>query len=961
MSGYRHGAGSDTDQDRRINFRFNGKRYQGYHGDTLASALLASGVRVFGRSFKRHRPRGVFSAGVEEPGALVQVGLDARATPNARASLLAIHEGLEARTSSHWPSVNFDMARTFDLFSGLIPAGFYNKTFIWPSWQFYENLVRHTAGFGHCPKAPDPDQYAERHMAVDVLVCGGGPAGLAAALEYGASGASVLIAEQDSRFGGSLLSSPMEIGGEPSGCWLKTMQDDIAKSRNIEAFTHTSVSGIYDHNLALLVSHAPDAHARETLISARARKIIIAAGAIEQPLIFENNDRPGIMLLSAMQSYLQRFGVVAGKKIVLAGNNDLLYKAASDFAHAGVPIEAIIDSRAEPSAASAHLGLTVHHGCQVIASTGGKSLKGVTVTSLTDGSSAGRAFHISCDALGVTGGLAPTVHLACHANTPLAYDESVAAFAPAATGGDIEVIGAAAGNFDLDASLELIASGTMRTPVSRYSQKIGDRFARVGNTSKQWVDLLYDVTVADLDLAIRENYSSVEHMKRYTTNGMSVDQGKTSNLNALSHLAEVTERAISEVGTTTYRPPYMPVTLGTLAAGRRGRFYAPIRELPMHESHLALGAAMERYGDWVRPSAYPQSGEDEASAVNREALAVRQGVGVCDGSALGKIEVCGPDAAAFLNFIYLNQVPSLQVGQCRYGLMLNEQGVIFDDGVFCRLGSDEFLVSTTSANATRVYHWMEQWLQCELMNMDVTLMNATEDWANVTIAGPQARQLLSRFESDIDVSNEAFPFMSQRTGQFEGVPARILRVSFSGELGFEVYVPSCYGDSLWNEVLARGADLGVAPYGVETMMVLRIEKGFMHVGSDTDSQTVPRDVGWGHVSARKQADFIGKRSLNLPNNVRENRLELVGVEPIDPRGELIAGAHLTAIGEKRSQGYVTSACFSPMLNRPIGLALLEGGRGRMDEEIESFDCGIRRRVRVRPPVFFDAEGTRLHG
>ncbi len=961
MTGYRLGAGSDIDQEQRVHFRFNGKSYQGFQGDTLASALLASGVQVFGRSFKRHRPRGVFAAGVEEPGALVQVGVGARTTPNVRASRLPIHEGLEACTTSHWPSLNLDLARTFDVFSSLIPAGFYNKTFIWPSWQFYEYFVRHTAGFGHAPRAPDPDRYAERTIDVDTLVCGGGATGLAAALEQGASGASVLIAEQDSRFGGSLLSSPMQIVDQPSEQWLTDLLDRIDKSPNIEALTHTSVSGIYDHNLALLVSHAIAGRARETLLSVRAKKIIIAAGAIEQPLVFEHNDRPGIMLLSAMQSYLHRFGIVAGKKIVLAGNNDLLYKAASDFAHSGVSIEAIVDSRCEPSAPYKHLGLTVHHGCQVVASKGGKSLQGVTVTHLNGGDLATKSFDIACDALGVSGGMAPTVHLACHAKTPLAYDQSIAAFVPVVTGGDIEVIGAAAGNFDLDASLELIASGQMRTPVVTYSQGIGDRFARAGNTSKQWVDLLYDVTIADLDLAIRENYSSVEHMKRYTTNGMSVDQGKTSNLNALSHLAEATERAISEVGTTTYRPPYTPVTLGALVGERSGRFYAPVRELPMHKQHLVLGASMELYGDWVRPSTYLKAGEDEASAVNREALAVRQSVGICDGSALGKIEVRGPDAADFLNFIYLNQVPSLKAGRCRYGLMLNEQGIIFDDGVFCRLGKDEFLVSTTSAHATHVYQWMEEWLQCELVNMDVTLMNATESWANVTLAGPNARALLGRFESDIDLSNEAFPFMAIRTGQLEGVPVRILRVSFSGELGFEVYVPSAYGASLWSEALARGADLGLTPYGVETMMVLRIEKGFLHVGSDTDGQTVPRDVGMGGIAARKQADFIGKRSLSLPNNVREDRLELIGVEPIDPRGELIAGAHLTARGEQRSQGYVTSACFSPTLNRPIGLALLEGGRGRLDEEIDSFDCGIRCRLSVRSPVFFDPEGARLHG
>ena len=964
MTGFRHGEGSDTLPGQPIGFQFNGKRYQGQAGDTLAAALLACGVQVFGRSFKRHRPRGVFSAGVEEPGALVQVGRGAGTTPNVRATLLPIEEGLEARTTSHFPSLKFDLLRTFDLLSPLIPAGFYNKTFIWPSWRLYEYFVRHTAGFGHSARAPDPDRYAERHLEVDVLVCGGGPKGLAAAHLFGQSGASVLIADQDTRFGGSLLSSPTKIDGRQSGQWLENTLKSLCDLPGVEMLSETCVSGLYDHNLALLVRQVRDATPREELISVRARKIIIATGAIEQPLVFDNNDLPGIMLLGAMQAYLHRFGVVAGQNIVLAGNNDLLYKAASDLAHAGVFVKAIVDSRFEPGVPYKHLGLQVHLGCQVVAANGRKCVKGVTVSHLMGRDFKTRTFNLACDALGVSGGFAPSVHLACHAKTPLKYDESIAAFVPhrSETGtADIEIVGAAAGNFDLEGSLDAIATGNMRAPVATYSQEIGERFASQGNASKQWVDLLYDVTIADLDLAIREHYSSVEHMKRYTTNGMSVDQGKTSNLNALSHLAEATASPISEVGTTTYRPPYTPVTLGALVGDRTGRFYAPVRELPMHRNHLALGAKMELYGAWARPAAYPKGNEDETNAVRREVLAVRNSVGICDGSALGKIEVRGPDAARFLNFIYLNQVPSLRVGHCRYGLMLNEKGVIFDDGVFCRLADTDFLVSTTSAHADAVYQWMEEWLQCELFDMDVTLMNATESWANVTLAGPAARELLRRFDTDIDLSHDAFPFMSIRTGHLEGVPVRIMRVSFSGELGFEVYVPSAYGPSLWQEALHRGADLDITPYGVEAMMVLRIEKGYMHVGSDTDGQTVPRDVGWGHVRQRKSADFIGKRSLSLPNNTRSGRLELVGVESIDSRGNLTAGAHLVNPGEQGSAGFVTSACLSPTFNRPIGLALLEDGRKRMDEEMTTFDGGIRSRVRITSPVFFDAEGTRLHG
>ncbi len=961
MGGYRIGPGSESRTDEPISFRFNGRKYSGYSGDTLASALLASGVQVFGRSFKRHRPRGVFAAGVEEPGALVQVGSGGRSTPNVRASLLPLEDGLEVRTQSHWPSVRFDLLRSFDLFSSLIPAGFYNKTFIWPSWHAYEYFVRHTAGFGVCAREPDPDQYAERHDLVDVLVCGGGPTGLSAALAAGQSGGRVLLAEQDSRFGGSLLASPMKIHGRRSEQWLQMTLDAIDKMTNVQALTHTRVSGLYDHNLALLNRRNDEAGPREELISVRAKKIIIATGAIEQPLIFENNDRPGIMLLGAMQSYLHRHGVVPGRKLVLAGNNDLLYKAAHDFAQQGIFVKAIIDSRFEPGVSYKHLGLPMHLGCEVVNTQGGNRLKRIVVSQRMGGDFRAKTFKLPCDALGVSGGLAPCVHLASHAKTPLRFKESLAAFVPEPHSDGLHVIGAARGNFDLETSLEAIANGTTESSTASYSQGLGTRISSVGKTSNQWVDLLYDVTVADLDLAIRENYSSVEHMKRYTTNGMAVDQGKTSNLNALSHLAEATGRLIPEVGTTTYRPPYMPVSLGTLVGDKTGRFYAPVRELPMHRQHLALGAEIDIYGAWHRPTCYPRQGEDEDSAVRREALAVRSQAGICDGSALGKIEVRGPDAAEFLNLIYLNNVPTLKVGNCRYGLMLNEKGVIFDDGVFCRLAGTDFLVSTTSAHAAHVFRTMEEWLQCELVNMDVTMMNATESWANVTIAGPRARELLARFDTDIDLSRDAFSFMGIRAGHLEGVPTRIMRVSFSGEVCFEVNVPAAYGPHLWDEALRRGEDLGVTPYGVETMMVLRIEKGFMHVGSDTDGQTVPQDVGWGQVAMRKKADFIGKRSLSLPNNVREDRLQLVGLETLDPRGSLVAGAHLTNKGEASSQGYVTSACFSPTLNRPVGMGLLKGGQQRMGEELDSYDCGIRHALRVTSPVFVDPEGERLHG
>ena len=961
MSGYRIGQGGDIRARKPLRFRFNGKRYQGFEGDTLASALLAAGVRRFGRSFKRHRPRGVFAAGVEEPGALVEVSEADKSTPNERASLVNLREGITARTQNHWPSVEFDLLRSLDLLSSLFPAGFYNKTFMWPSWHWYEFAIRHTAGFGRTPRSADPDKYVERHVSVDVLICGGGPAGLCAARTAGESGASVLLAEQDVRFGGSLLASPISVQGLPGEAWVTSQLDALSSMPSVQTFTHTRVSGLFDHGLALLVRRLEGSGPREELIRVRARKILVATGAIEQPLVFENNDRPGIMLLGAMQAYLHRFGVVAGRDIVLAGNSDLLYKAARDFTEAGVRIRAIIDSREQVSSALEDLHIPVHLGSMVVDTKGRKELRAVQVAKINE-EHATSILTIKCDALGVSGGWAPSVHLASHAKTPLRFEASIAAFVPESNSPSLEVVGAASGSFDLESTLASIASGKAQGPrLGAYSESLGPRICPLGNRSNQWVDLLYDVTLSDLDLAIRENYSSVEHMKRYTTNGMAVDQGKTSNLNALSYLAEATQRSIPEVGVTTFRPPYMPVTLGTLAGNRVGRFYAPVRELPMHDRHRMLGAEFDRYGAWQRPTCYPRPGEDEAKALAREALAVRSGVGICDGSALGKIEVRGPDAARFLDFIYLNNVSSLKLGGVRYGLMLRENGVVFDDGVFCRLADDFFLVSTTSANAASVFTHMENWLQCERPNLEVTLMNATESWGNVTIAGPKARELLSGFETDIDLASDAFPFMTMRTGSIEGVVARIMRVSFSGELCFEVNVPSAYVCDLWDEALRRGEAFGVTPYGVETMMVLRIEKGYLHVGTDTDGQTVPDDVGWGRIASRKQADFVGKRSLRLPHNLREDRLQFVGVEPLKAGEALTTGAHLTKPRSGESQGYVTSSCFSPTLGQHLGLGLLKGGRQRMGEVMETVDGGVRLRVRVVSPVFIDPPGERLRG
>ena len=984
---FRIRQGSDIDPLQPLSFAFNGRRYRGYAGDSLASALLANGVRVFGRSFKRHRPRGLFAAGVEETGALVQLGEGIRTEPIARASLAPLREGLRARTLNHWPSLNWDLLRALDLCADLFPAGFYNKTFIWPSWHFYEPLIRRLAGFGRAPPGPDPDQYAHRHLSVDVLICGGGPVGLAAALAEAEAGQSVLIAEQDARFGGSLLREPALIAGQPSDAWLAEQLQAVQRHPRIEACASTQVAGLHDHNSASLVERHPAFPLRERWLRVRAKRITVATGTIEQPLVFENNDRPGIMLLGAMQTYLRRFGVKAGERIALAGNHDGLYRAALDFAELGVPVAALIDSRAEPNEDLAEqvraLGTAVHPNAMILDARGGKALRGVRVDCLDKGGLKGEPFAIACDALGVSGGPAPAVHLLCHAKAKLRYDERLAAFAPGELPPGLAALGAAAGNFDLENALADIARPEAADGEARAAQRApaqgssdgptsaaagasgrglcGPRRTPGGASKRQWVDLLHDVTLADLDLAVAENFRSVEHLKRYTTVGMALDQGKTSNLNAIARLAETTGRPVAEVGVTTYRPPFAPVSLGVIAGGRQGRFYQPIRESPLHAAQARLGAHFEHYGAWLRPACYPRAGESEFQAICREAGMVREGLGLFDNSPLGKLEVRGPDAAEFLDRVYLNNARSLQAGRGRYGLMLNENGVIIDDGLFFRLADAHFLVSTTSGNAARIHQWLEEWLQCEWTDLDVTVQNATSAWANVTLAGPQSRALLASFNTDIDLSDAAFPHQSIRAGVLEGLPARIMRASFSGELGFELNLPANHGAAFWDEALARGERFGAAPYGVEAAMSLRIEKGYLHIGTDTDGTTTPDDAGWGHLAAAKQTHFIGKRSLARSANRRPDRLQFVGIRPLDEQLPLHAGGHLTAPGESCSQGYVTSACYSPSLGRWIALGLLRRGRERHGETLDIFDGSERRRGWVAAPAALDPEGKRLHG
>jgi sarcosine oxidase subunit alpha len=974
--------GGRLDRTRTLTMRWNGRPLTCHAGDTLASALLAHGERVVGRSFKLHRPRGILSAGVEEPNALVAIGRGATLEPSARATLVRARDGLEARAQNCWPSVRFDVGRTLDALAPLWPAGFYNKTFIWPSWRTYEHIVRRTAGLGDALTEPDPDRYDALTAHCDVLIVGAGAAGLHAARRAARAGMRVIVAEQDFEFGGSLLATSAAIDGMPAADWAASVVAELAANPRVRLLRATTAFGLYDHGHAGLLERTGDVdgassvRARYWRVSANAT--LLATGAIEQPWVFERNDVPGVMLAGAVATYARRFAVAAGRRVVLATNNDSTYAAALELAGAGVSVAALLDCRAEPDAAlvdrARAAGIDVRtHAC-VQAAHGRPALASITTVDLRTGARA----DLACDALGVSAGFAPAVHLWSHARGRLVYDAARRCFLPAAEDGPIAVAGGVTGTATL-AEAFASADRAVDASIARFPHGAGSggplprveelplaatidarRTAPDGRRRRQWIDLQHDVTLADVDLALREGFDAIEHLKRYTTTGMSVDQGKTSNLNALLLVAELTGRAPDTVGTTTFRPPYTPVTLGAIAGRQVGELYAPRRLMPAHAEHVRLDAHFEEAGGWMRPGWYPRAGETAAAAIEREVRAVRSAAGLFDASPLGKIEVEGPDAAWFLDRFYVNNVVTLEIGRARYGLMLNENGVIVDDGTIARLGPQHFVITTTSGGATRIAAMLDEWRQCEWPDRDVVVTPVTTQWATVALAGPRARAILSRLPCNIDLDPAAFPHLAIRTGTLAGVPARVYRVSFSGELGYEINVPARHGAGLWRALEAAGGDDGLTPYGLEALLLLRLEKGFLHVGLDTDGATSPADVGWGEIALRKKADFVGKRSLTRAENVRPDRMQLVGLVPVDGEA-FVAGAHLRLDGTAEgSDGWITSAASSPTLGTPIALAMLKGGRSRVGETVAVHDLDRRGRARVVATPFYDAAGARLH-
>lgn len=972
MSGARCDGGHAIDRSRPVNFRWAGRDYAGFAGDTLASALLANGVRLFGRSFKYHRPRGLLAAGLDEPNAIVQLETGANTIPNLKAPYVELYDGLSAAPVNAWPSLEFDLMAVNGLFKRFIPAAFYYKTFMWPNWLLFEPAIRKAAGLGRAPDRADPDIYAQASAQCDVLVVGGGIAGIAAALEHGRAGQTVLIVTGGAHWGGRLAGGADPVEGGNADAWIARALAELAALPNVTLRNRTLATGSYDHGLVSLcerlTDHLPIAARRgprQKLWRVRAARIVLATGAFERPLVFSNNDLPGVMLAGAALAYRRRHGVLAAQNPVIATNNDSAWTAAFELADAGATIAAIADARPAPPA---HLvaeanrrGIATFAGSAPEKAFGGKGVHAVTIAALDGaGRLTGTAQRIACDGVLMSGGWSPAVHLHSQSGGKLALDPALQSFVPQSLSG-APSLGAAAGDFSIANTLAS-ARGTGAKIANDPVRPLWSISRGEDPNADAWVDLQNDVTAGDVALAARENFRSVEHLKRYTTLGMASDQGKTSNVNGIGILSDLLGRPIPEIGTTRFRPPYDPVTLGVFAGHRIGDGLHARRRLALHAAHVAAGAKMEEYGGWMRPVAYLRAGEDEHAAIAREVLAVRNAVGLFEASPLGKIEVKGPDAARLLDRIYVNTVSTLKPGRCRYALMLDENGTIFDDGIVTRLAEDHFLVGTTSGHAVTVAERLEEWLQCEWTDLEVVTQDVTGCWAVLNIAGPLARTALEGIESDIDFGREAFPHMTHREGRLAGLEARIARVSFSGELSYEIAVPWHNAARLAEALVRAGTPHGVAWFGIEALMTLRIEKGFLHVGSETDGATQPQDVGFAGALAAKKSDHVGRRSTSRPDSVRDGRRQLVGIamadgRPVDP------GAHIVrpgAEGEIGSDGWITSAAWSPTLSAPVALAMIDRGFARMGEEVRVWNLGHWREARVVEPCRYDPQGARLN-
>jgi sarcosine oxidase subunit alpha len=985
-------AGGAIDRSRPLAFEFDGVRYDGFGGDTLASALLANGVRIVARSFKYHRPRGIYSCGADEPNALVQLARGARTVPNVRATMQPLYDRLVACSQNRWPSLAFDVAAISGALAPLLPAGFYYKTFMWPrsprSWLRYEHAIRAAAGMGRAPDAPDPDRYEHRHAHCDVLVVGAGAAGLAAARAAAHGGARVIVCDENAALGASLAAEPQTIDGDSAYAWATAAAADLARNPDVVLLPRTTAFGCYDDNLVTLVERVADDVAspppylpRERVWNVRARSVVVATGAHERPIAYAGNDRPGTMLAGAALAYVGRFAVRPGTRTVVFANNDSAYATALALERVGVDVAAIVDSRppgdviGELPRAARERDMAIVAASAIVQAHGRRNVEAVDVA----GFDGGAKRRLDCDLVCVSGGWNPAVHLFSQARGTLRYDEALATFLPDSASADVVAVGAANGRFDLAAALvDGHAAGAAAAARAGFASRPpgaprADR-RRVGplralwavpGRGKRFVDLMNDVEAGDIALAALEGYDAIEHLKRYTTLGMGPDQGKSGNVVGAALLAQSVGRSLADVGTTTFRPPYTPVTLGAIPGEAAGAHVEPTRYSALHERHAALGARFVNAGLWKRPHSYPRAGESEDDAAMREATNVRANVGVVDVSTLGKIELSGRDVAEFLNRIYVNRFDTLAVGRCRYGVMLRDDGMVLDDGTVSRLAPARWLMTTTTANAVKVMQHLESLLQIDWPDLDVYAASVTERWTAVALAGPRSRDVLAAL-ADVDVSNAALPFLACADARLRGargpIPARLLRITYSGELAYEIHVPATHGVDAWDALLGAGAAHGIMPYGTEAMSTLRIEKGHVVVGPEADGRTTADDLGMGRlVSAAKWC--VGKPLLARPALTARGRWQLVGLTAQDgakmPRGAKIV-ADPDAPLPMPMQGHVTSSCRSPHAGAWIALALLADGRARHGETLWAVSPLERAKARVKigPPCFVDPDGER---
>jgi sarcosine oxidase, subunit alpha len=992
-------SSGNIDETTSVPFKFNGKTYHGFKGDTLASALLANGIHLVGRSFKYHRPRGIMSAGSEEPNAIVQVGNDKAITePNVRATEIEIHEGLEATSQNCWPSVNFDIGGINNLLSPFLPAGFYYKTFMWPAsfWEKYEYFIRHSAGLGKSPIKPDTDIYDHKYLHCDVLVIGAGISGIMAAKTAAKNNFKTILLDEKAEIGGTTIyqnSENFKIDDKVSSNWLNEEISKLKKLENLEIKTRTSVAAYHGYNYLLARENLTDHLSknekqnkiRQRLLKIRAKKVIVATGSLERPLIFNNNDRPGIMLSSAIKKYADYYGVICGKKNVFFTNNDSAYESAISLIKKGIKVEAIIDIREKSESSivkeAENLGLKIFWSYTVVDTHGYKKLKQISIMELSkDGQSiVGLKTKINCDCLGIAGGWTPAVHLFTQSGGKLKFRDEDQVFIPDKYPSEQISIGSCNGDFELDEIIKnnskslkkfLKIDQTDYENLSVVNSKETNKkniwllpSDKVIGKTKPFVDYQNDATAKDIKLALREGFRSIEHVKRYTTTGMGTDQGKLGNMHALGIIADTAGVKMGELGTTTFRPPYTPLTFGTIVGRNVGEYFDIFRRTPMNDWHMENKAEFENVGQWKRAWYYPKNDETMHEAVQRESIAARESAGILDASTLGKIDIQGSDASEFLNRIYTNAWSKLGIGKCRYGLMLNDDGMVYDDGVTTRLGENHYIMTTTTGGAANVMGKLEDYLQTEWPELDVYLTSVTDHFATASVCGPNSKKIINKLMPDLDLTDEKFPHMSYKEAKIGKIKCRVMRISFTGEHSYEINVQANYGKSLWEQCMDAGKEFNITPYGTETMHLLRAEKGFIIVGQDTDGTMTPIDLQMDWIVSKKKYDFIGKRSLYRSDTMREDRKQLVGLLTDNSKEVLEEGAQIVSeLNQNPIEmlGHVTSSYYSPNLNKSIALAVVRGGKEMMGKKlfIPMEERSIS--VTVVNPVFFDKENKKLN-